>query len=143
MVVAVKILHIAAAAVWLGHKVLIPGDLRATIRDLTGSDRFVRRMERALRVGIASGLVTVLSGLGLIHLVFGFTSAPVRIYLGLAAVLAMFVVGALVARPAWDRIRTGLETGDAPAAAAAAGRFTRALALENLLWVLALGTMVT
>ena len=142
MIVAVKILHIAAAAVWFGHKLLIPGDVRTSIHDLPGAASFIDRMKRAERLGIAAGLVTLLSGLGLIYLVWGFAEAPLRIYFGLASALAMFVVGLTVARPAWQRIRLGIETGDIPAAAAGEVPFTRALALENLLWVLALGTML-
>ena len=143
MIIALKIIHIVAAAVWFGHKVLIPGDVRASIRDTTGSAALILRMKRAERAGIASGLVTVASGVGLIHLVFGFANAPLRIYIGLAAALAMFVIGATVARPAWQQITVGLEQGDTPGAAAGVGPFNRALVLENLLWVLALGTMVT
>lgn len=142
MIVAVKILHIAAAAVWFGHKLLVPSDVRASIHDLGASDLFIRRMKRAERLGVASGLVTLLSGLALINLVWGFAEGPLRIYLGLAAALAMFVVGAAVARPAWKRVRSGLEAGDVAGAAAGVGPFTRALALENLLWVFALATMV-
>ena len=54
----------------------------------------------------------------------------------------MFVVGAAVGRPAWNRIKESIEAGDAPQAAAAIKPFTRALALENLLWILALATML-
>ena len=143
MIVALKILHVLAAAIWFGHKLLIPGDVRTSIKDLSGSAMFVDRMKRAERLGIASGLVTVLSGLALTYLVWGLTGAPIRINLGLAAALGMFIVGATVARPAWRRIRSGIERGNAPSAASGIGPSTRALALENLLWNFALGTMIT
>jgi hypothetical protein len=143
MIVALKILHVLAAAIWFGHKVLVPGDVRKSIRDLSGSAMFVDRMKQAQRLGIASGLVTVVSGLALTQLVWGITGAPIRIYLGLAAALAIFIVGATASRRAWRRIRSGIDAGDAPAAASGVGPFTRALALENLLWIFALGTMIT
>jgi hypothetical protein len=142
MILALKILHISAAAIWLGHKILIPGDVRASIRNHSAVEPFLRRMKRAERLGIGSGLVTLLSGVGLAQLVWGLTEAPWRIYVGLAAALAMFVVGATMARPAWDRIESGLRSADLPVAASGEGKFARALALENMLWLVALGTMV-
>ena len=80
--------------------------------------------------------------LGLILLTAGFADVEWQVYVGAGAALAMFVVGAAVARPAWAEIRAAIENGDAPRAAAGVRPFTRALVLENLLWVLALGAMV-
>ena len=102
----------------------------------------VSRMARAERLGITSGLATVLSGLGLIVLTTGFNEAPLKIYFGLAAALAMIVVGATMARPAWQRVKSAIGSGSAPTAAAAVKPFNRALALESLLWVFALVAMV-
>ena len=99
-------------------------------------------MKVAQRLGIVSGLGTVLSGIGLILLTTGFADAPVRIYFGLAAALGMFVIGALVARPAWAEIQGGIQSGDTPRAAAAVKPFTRSLVIENFLWIVALGSMV-
>ncbi|MGA7280471.1 MAG: hypothetical protein WBZ40_01680 [Acidimicrobiia bacterium] len=144
MVVTLKIFHILVAAAWFGHKLLIPRDMRDSIRHIgEGTELFIGRIKRAERLGQVAGLLTVASGLGLIYLVWGFADAPVRIYLGLGAALAMFVIGAALARPAWNRIEAGLTEGDATTAAASEPQLRRALLLENLLWVLALGAMVT
>ncbi len=109
MILPLKVVHIAAAAIWLGHKILIPRDVRRSIRDPASVQSFFSRMKRAERLGIGSGVVTLLSGVGLVQLVWGLTKAPWRIYVGLVAVLAMFVVGAVLARPAWNRIEFGAE----------------------------------
>jgi hypothetical protein len=141
VIVALKIAHIAVAAAWFGHKLLIPSDIRESIRASAG-ELSVQRLKRAERLGVVSGLLTLLSGLALIYLTTGFGDAPLRIYVGLGAVLAMFVVGAVSGRPASKQIKAGLLEGDAVMASAAEPRLRRALGLENLLWVLALGTMV-
>lgn len=142
MLVAVKILHIAFAAAWFGHKILIPRDVRQSVHDKSAGPALIQRMSRAERLGIGSGLMTILTGIGLILLGPGFADTPLQIYFGLAAALGMFVVGATVARPAWREIRAGIETSDSPRAAAGVKPLARALVVENLLWVVALGAMI-
>lgn len=110
---------------------------------MAAPDLFIGRIRRAERFGQVSGVLTLLSGLGLMYVTTGFAEAPLRIYLGLAAVIAMFIVGAAVARPAWKIIQRGLEAEDAVAASSAEPRLRQALMLENLLWILALGAMVS
>lgn len=143
MMVALKIAHVAFAAAWFGHKLLIPGDIKESVHSVDGAALFVRRIERAERLGIASGLLTIASGLGLIYFGTGFAEAPLRIYLGLAATIAMVVIGATMARPAWKTIRMGLLDGDAAGASAGEPALRRSLTLENLLWLAALGAMVS
>lgn len=142
MLVATKLLHIAFAAAWFGHRLLIPGDVRRSVHDMTDGEGLIRRMKKAERLGIGSGLGTLLTGIGLILLTDGFDDTPLNIYVGLGAVIAMFVVGAAVGRPAWNRIKASVEAGDVPQATAGIKPFVRALALENLLWILALATML-
>ena len=127
----VKILHITFAAAWFGHKILIPRDLRQSIH-----------MARAERLGILSGFGTLATGFWLVSLTTGFSETPLRIWLGLAAVLAMFLVGGLVGRPAWRDVKAGLADNDLPRAVSRVGALIGALRLEGLLWVLALTTML-
>lgn len=142
MLVATKIIHIAFAAAWFGHKLLIPRDVRVSVHEREARMAMVGRIQRAQRLGIISGVGTVLTGVGLILLTTGFADAPVRIYFGLAAALGIFVIGALVARPAWADIASGIESDDVPRAAAAVKPFSSALVIENFLWIVALGSMV-
>lgn len=142
MILATKILHIAFAAAWFGHKLLIPRDVRQSLHNPVESAGLIQRMKRAERLGIISGLGTLLTGIGLILLTDGFADTPLRIYLGLAAVLAMFAVGGFAASPAWRDLRRGLESDDLPGAASKLGAFTGALRLEALLWILALTSML-
>lgn len=142
MILAAKIIHVAFAAAWFGHKLLIPRNLRQSIHEREDGAGVIRRMSRSERFGILSGVGTVLSGLALIWLTTGFAETPLPIWLGFAAALAMFVVGATVARPTWKVIRSGLENGDYPRAASRLRTFVGALHLEGLLWVLALTAML-
>ena len=142
MVVALKIAHIAFAAAWFGHKLLIPGDVHESIRDVEGYPRFMARISRAQRLGLISGLLTLASGAWLIYEVYGLDAVPTRIWVGLGITVAIFLVGAFLARPAWGRIKAGLLIGEPAAASAGVVSFRRALLLDNLLWLLALGTMV-
>jgi hypothetical protein len=136
------VVHIAAAAAWFGHKLLIPGDVHASIRDVDGAPRFVSRIGRARRLGTVAGVVTIGTGIWLVYEVFGFADTPIRIWVGLGSALAIFVVAFVIARPAWKRIRSGMEDRDPASAASGVVRFRQALMLENFLWVLALVTMV-
>lgn len=99
-------------------------------------------MARAERVGIISGLGTLASGVWLVTLTTGFAETPLRIWLGLAAVLAMFLVGGLVGSPAWRDVRAGLADNDLPRAVSRVGALIGTLRLEGLLWILALTTML-
>ena len=142
MILITKILHITFAAAWFGHKLLIPRDLRKSIHSRHEHMGLIQRMVRAQRLGIVSGLGTLVTGIALIVLTTGFAETPLRIWLGLAAVIAMFIVGALLATPAWRVVRTGLEANDLPHAVSRVGSLIGALHLEGLLWVLALTTML-
>lgn len=142
LILVTKILHIAFAAAWFGHKLLIPRDVRQSIHNPAESPGLIQRMARAERLGIASGFGTLLTGIGLIMLTDGFAETPLRIYVGLGAVLAMFAVGALVGSPAWRGVRGGLEADDLPRAASRMGSLIGALRLEGVLWILALTTML-
>lgn len=142
MIETLTIIHIAAAAAWFGHKLLIAGDVHASIRDVEGASRFVARIGRARRLGVISGIITIATGLWLVYEVFGFADTPIRIWVGLGSALAIFLVAISFARPAWKRIRSGMEEGDPASAASGVVRFRQALMLENLLWILALASMV-
>jgi hypothetical protein len=135
------ILHVLLAAAWFGHKLLIPRDVRVSVRHPASASLLIERMSRAQRLGILTGLGTLATGLWLVYLTTGFLDAAINTYVALGAVLVMFVVGATLARPAWNRIRYAVEAEDIPTAAAAVSGFNRAVNLESLLWILALTMM--
>ncbi|NND01316.1 MAG: hypothetical protein HKN91_00880 [Acidimicrobiia bacterium] len=143
MVIFLKIVHVTVAAVWLGHKVLVPFDLRTVAAAGPESGDAVAKVEMASRIGQTSGLLTFFSGLALIYAVGGFGAVPSGIYVGAGIVIVMFVVGATVARPAWLGVKRSFDVGDTVGARQAAGRLNTALLVEGVLWVVALGTMIS
>lgn len=142
MIEVVTIVHIAVAAAWFGHKLLIPRDVRTSVREPESGKYLVDRMRRARTFGIVSGLLTLGTGIWLVILTTGFDDAPITIHIAMGAVLAMFLVGFLVARPAWKRITSAIAVGDTPAAVGGAKSLNSALNLESLLWIVALAMMI-
>ena len=137
-----KVIHITAAAVWLGHKVLIPRDLERNIPP--GGDRAsdaVTRVDMAERVGQTTGALTLLSGVLLIVLVGGFDVVSEWIYAGAALVVLSFAIGATVARPAWLEVKAKLAAGEPVRTVEPVRRLRSVLVIESLLWVGALTTM--
>lgn len=141
MTESVVILHVVFAAAWFGHKLLIPRDVRVSVRTAESGELLIDRMQRARRLGMLSGLGTLGTGIWLIYLTTGFFDAPVTIYIALGVVVLMFIIGATIARTAWNKIRDAIAANDVPGAAGGVSAFNRALNLESLLWILALTMM--
>jgi len=141
MTETVVILHVVFASAWFGHKLLIPRDVRVSVRTVESGQLLVDRMQRAQRLGIASGLGTLATGVWLTYLTTGFFDASVPTYVAFGVVLLMFVVGATAGRTSWNRIRDAIASNDVPGAAGGVSAFNRALNLESLLWILALTMM--
>ena len=138
-----KMIHIVAAAVWFGHKILLPRDLRSSLQ--AGGDQargLIPRIERAERLGMASGLLTLFSGFAMILLSGGFAAMPLRIYIGMSLVIVMFLLGAIIARPAWSQVKRGIETEELEASRFGARRLIRVFVIEQSLWAAVLVTMV-
>lgn len=142
MSAALTILHIGIAAAWFGHKLLIPGDIRASAGARTESAApFLVRLQRAERLGVATGLGTLLSGAALWWVV-GFDTVDAGVWLGAGLVLGAILIGATMGGPATKRLRAAIEDGDRVEATVAGGRVNRVLGIESLLWVGALTAMV-
>ncbi len=141
MVVALKVVHVAVAAAWFGHKLLVPSDLRSSLGSQSEAESLVARLRRAEILGIATGLGTPLTGAALV-LVIGPLNVQATVYIGLALVIVAIAVGAVVARPASMALTETVGDGDLVAARSAAARLTSVLALESVLWSAALVTVL-
>lgn len=136
-----KVIHITAAAVWLGHKVLIPRDLEASIpAGGASAAQAVTRVDAAERIGQLTGVVTFLSGVVLI-VMLGFDRVSEWKYVGAALVVISFVIGASVARPAWNQAKAWVAAGEATRTVVPIQRLRGVLLAESILWVGALTTM--
>lgn len=142
MVLTLKILHIALAAAWFGHKLLVPGDIRASVRSIpSDAAEFLARLRRAERLGLVTGLGTLLAGGGLAYAVDAST-VGYGVWIGATLVVVAIVVGAVFARPISSRLREAVVAGDRVKATVAGQRLSRILAIESLLWIGALTGMV-
>jgi hypothetical protein len=142
MIVVLTILHIALAAAWFGHKLLIPGDIRASIGvDPVTAESFLRRLQRAERLGQITGVGTVLAGFGLAWAV-GYGSVRLGVWLGAGLAVAAIGLGALVARPVSRGLREAVGRGDRAQATVAGRRLSQVLNAESLLWLGALTAMI-
>lgn len=142
MIVALTALHIAVAAAWFGHKLLIPGEIRRSAG--AGPDQaeaLLLRLRRAERFGQVTGAGTLLSGGALLWAV-GVDTVGVGVWVGTGLVVASVVIGATLARPASKRLATAVGAGDRVAATIAGGEVGRVLGIESLLWLGALTAMV-
>ncbi|MFZ0014097.1 MAG: hypothetical protein WAL25_08275 [Acidimicrobiia bacterium] len=137
-----KIIHIALAAAWFGHKLLVPGDIKASIRSQTTEAQvLVARLRRAERLGIATGVGTLIAGVALAYAVDAST-VGYGVWVGATLVVAAIAVGAIFARPVSTRLRTAVASGDRVAATVAGNQLGRILGVEELLWIGALTGMV-
>jgi hypothetical protein len=142
MAVTLKIIHIALAAAWFGHKLLVPGDIRASVRSHGGDAQpFLDRLKRAESLGVATGLGTVVAGGALAYVVDASTIGA-GVWVGATLVIVAIAVGAIFARPRSRRLRMAVESGDRVSAAAAGNQLSRILNIEELLWIGALAGMV-
>ncbi|MGH3649834.1 MAG: hypothetical protein ACRDU9_03925 [Acidimicrobiia bacterium] len=142
MILALRILHIAIAAAWFGHKLLIPGDIRQSAGAAPPqASALLGRLRRAARLGQLTGLGTLLSG-GLLAWAVGVETVSVGVWVGLGLVLTAIVIGATMGRPASNQLRAAIEEGDRVAATIAGRQINQVLGVESLLWMGALVGMV-
>ncbi len=133
MIAWVKVLHIAVAAAWFGHKLLIPTDMKTSLDEPVAAGHLITRLARAESLGIASGLGTLATG-GLLVLLIGPGSVGGGVWVGLGLVLVAIALGAILARPASKRLRSAVVSGDLASARRSAGRLSQVLITESLLW---------
>lgn len=141
MMVALRVLHVAVAAAWFGHKLLVPSDVRRSLASQTEAESLVVRLRKAELLGIVTGMGTLLTG-GALVLAIGPQAVRTSVYVGLALVVAAIAIGAVVARPASLRLSESVGDGDLASAREAANRLTSVLVTESVLWSGALVTMV-
>ncbi len=142
MIDALRILHIAIAAAWFGHKLLIPGDIhRSAAADPSQAQAMIDRLKRAERLGKWTGVGTLLSGGALLWAV-GVDEVGIGVWVGLGLVICAIALGATTARTASNHLREAVTRGDRVGATIAGGRLSRVLGMESLLWVGALTAMV-
>jgi len=140
---ALRFLHLLAAALWLGAALFWPGALRRALAGgLAEARGALAQARRGTRVDLIAGLATVATGVLYLSPLGGIEP---RKGLVLGAVLALARLGLLygLARPALGQVSAALDAGDAAAAREAARRLPAYAGSAHLVWLLALAAMVS
>ena len=106
-----KIVHIAAASVWIGGSLNAPRDIRRTLplgQPYVGE--LMPRLGAIARLMNQSALVTLVSGIAIVFAVGGFGRVPHRIHLGLGLTLLAIVAGRYLIRPVLGEIARAIKT---------------------------------
>ena len=107
-----RLLHISFMAIWIGAIFFCSGDVRRTLAAPDSDLDLLRdRMNRATRLGGASGLITVITGIALIFVLGGFGSVTPAIHTGLLLGLVMLGVGGGMVGRNWRKIDAALAGG--------------------------------
>ena len=111
LILLLKIVHIAAASIWIGGGLNAPRDIRRTLP--LGPPHVGELMPRlraiAQLMNVSAG-ATLLSGLALVLAVGGFGRVPHRIHVGLLLTLIAFAAGRWLIRPVLGEIAQAIKT---------------------------------
>jgi hypothetical protein len=110
---ALKIVHIAAASVWMGGGLNAPRDIRRTLPlGPPHVGELMPRLQAIAQLMNLSALLTLVSGIAIVLVIGGFARVPHRIHLGLGLTLLAFVAGRYLIRPVLGEIARAI--GAAP-----------------------------
>jgi hypothetical protein len=139
---ALRFLHVLAAALWMGSGLFWPGALRRALA--LGPPHPAPALEQAragLGLDLGSGVATMVTGLAYAS---PLGNVPMRtgILVGFVLALGRLALLFALARPALLRASEALARGDLEAARAASKRLPAYSGSAHLLWLLALMAML-
>lgn len=139
----VKLVHLAAMAMWFGGGATFPRDLRLSLAQ--GAPALPGLVDRGNRIATIMrfvGPLTILTGVAMIFLGGGFKMMPKRIHIGLALGIVAAIVAAVGVGGTWTKIAKAAQAGDVAAAQAAAKKFPMFFGIEHGLLTIILVLMV-
>lgn len=139
---AIRLLHVLSAALWMGAALSWPGALRRALAlGPPHPEPALAQARGGLGLDLAAGLATVVTGLVYVSPLGG---GPLRlgILIGLTAALARLALLVTVARPALRAVSDDVAAGELERARGAARRLPAYVGTAHLLWLVALGAMV-
>jgi len=140
----IRFLHVLAMAAWLGATLWLASDARSALAAGPGASRdFVKRGRRAVKLDQLAAVVTILTGLALLHFSRVWPNVRPGLWVGMVlAVVRAGLAGALVS-PSLKRIGAGLEAGQEPTALLPlADRLALGNRLGHVAWLGALAGML-
>ena len=94
-----------AAAVWFGAVLLTPGDVRQTLEmGRPHVDGLKDRLQKSVSISLRAGVLTVITGFGIIFASGGMGAVHFRIHIGMTLAILMLGVGFLMLTPVVNAI---------------------------------------
>jgi len=140
----IKLLHVLSMATWLGASLWLAGDARRSLPAGPAEARaFVQRAHRALGLDRWAGLLTILTGLAMLHFAHVWPQVRPGLWLGMALAVGRAGLSDALLRPTLRRIAAGLDAGQSAADLAAGARRLAALSgAGHLAWLVALAALI-
>ncbi len=142
LALALRFLHVLAAALWMGSGLFWPGSLRRSLAlGPPHAEPALAQAHAGLGLDLAAGIATVVTGL-LYASPLGGVAMRAGIIAGLVLALSRLALLFALARPALRRTSEALARNDIEAARAASKRLPAYSGSAHLIWLLALMAMV-
>jgi hypothetical protein len=140
----VRFLHVLAMATWLAASLWLGADARRALAGGADEARaFLDRARAAVRLDRLAGGLTILTGLGLLHLSRVWPNVRPGIWVGLALALVRAGLNDGLVSPALRRLGAGIAAGQPPAALRGhADRMALGSRLGHVAWLGALAAML-
>ncbi|MBL9024982.1 MAG: hypothetical protein JNL21_22490 [Myxococcales bacterium] len=140
---AIRLLHFLGMAVWFAGALSIATDVRKTIaRGKPHTEILAPRVSRTLDIGVIAGVVTIVSGLGMIFALGGFKAISPRIHAGFGLAIVTLAVEIILLKPAVGRLGEALGSGDGRELRPMAGRIAMFAGITHALKLVILVLMV-
>lgn len=142
LAIVLRFLHILAASSWLGAALWTAGDVRRTLaQGQPFVNALAQRSRPALRIDLWAGIATLVTGAGLVGILYaGMPRAGILV--GFAAAAVRLVLLLAVTVPALRAVSDAVARGDVAAATPPARRLAMISGIGHLLWLIALAGMV-
>jgi hypothetical protein len=144
LLLIIKVLHIACAAVWWGVPMSMSRDIRVTVP--LGEPHWellMIRVNRTRLIAIGAGLATILSGVMLILLFGGFASVPIAIHIGFGLAFCLLLSEVFWESSVWGMLVKQLESKeDADVLNRQVRKFSVIGGVQHTLWFCILVLMV-
>lgn len=101
----IKLFHIIFSSIWFSSAFFTPKDLRNTLeKGFPHTELLKTRVESTQKINVMAGLLTFVTGMGLIFASGGFKAVPVSIHISLLLTLGVVVMDLAVLNGIWQKI---------------------------------------
>lgn len=139
-----KLLHIIFSSVWFSSAFFIPKDIRTTLEKGAPHTELLKgRVLSTQKINIPSGLLTFLTGMGLIFASGGFASVPKAIHVSILLTLGVVFIDLAVLSGIWQKISDIIDKNeDLEEAKKLSKKYSMFLGIEHMLRTIILILMI-